>query len=220
MAALFSFPGCNLAGQASVIEAASSPWLACADEWRHKPIAGESPDKRLTEFASPMQRKPMYNNRGHFSTRTASSNGGKKQAPGYMSVAGMRVRSLYFYIGVALAVVVAGWFLWRLLNTAITTHFVMVAGVLLLVGNIREFLSRSTIYVQPDNSITLMNSLVGGALVCTWLASILTSFLWIPAVLLLGGAVPLVVSRTAAYSVYVQTAKRVGSGVRRSVGRF
>ncbi|NJN65510.1 MAG: hypothetical protein HC884_01770 [Chloroflexaceae bacterium] len=162
----------------------------------------------------------MYNNRGHFSTRTASPNGSKKQAPGYMSVAGFRVKSLYFSIGAVLAVLVVGWFLWRLLNTAITTHFVMVAGVLLLVANIREFLSRSTLYVQPDHSITLMNSLVGGALVCTWLASILTSLFWLPAVLLLGGAVPLVVSRAAAYSVYVQTARRVGSGVRRSVGRF
>jgi hypothetical protein len=86
----------------------------------------------------------------------------------------------------------------------------------LLLANIRELIGMS--YAQRG-STALLNSLIGGALLFAWLSQLAGALFWIPAVLLLVVAAPLVLGRVSVYSTYVQTARTAVTNVRRAVGR-
>ncbi len=142
--------------------------------------------------------------------------GGYNGDSNYSSVFGFRIRSMYLYIAVAVVVILAIYFVVRFLNTGLVMHFGMFAGVLLLLANVRELIGQP--YAQRSNT-ALLNSLVGGALIFAWLSQILSAFMWIPAILLIGVATPLAFGRASVYTMYVQTARNAMDGLRRAVGR-
>jgi hypothetical protein len=104
----------------------------------------------------------------------------------------------------------------RLLNTGLVMHFSMLAGVLLLLANLREVLGKS--YARHNNT-ALLNTLIGGALVFAWLSQFLGALLWVPAIAMLGIAAPLAIGRASVYQTYVRTARGAMGNLRHMAGR-
>lgn len=159
----------------------------------------------------------MYSGGGKYGSSPSGSNG---NGNGKINIFGFRVKALYVYIAAAFLGIIAVYFISRLLSTALEMHFAMAVGVLLLITNVRELLLVPYEQVQRHHSLSLMNSMLGGALACAWLGPMVSVLFWVLAVLLFAGAIPLAFSRSSAYALYVQTARKAGSNIRRGVGRF
>ena len=145
----------------------------------------------------------MYNGNG------SNSNGG------YTNVGGFRIKPIYLYVAAIIAVIVAIYFVMGFLQTSLVVHFGAFAGALLIVANLRELIGVSS---SQRGSAALLNLLVGGGLVFAWLAEVfLGRLFWIPAVLLVGIATPLIVGRANVYGAYITTARGAISGLRRTV---
>lgn len=134
----------------------------------------------------------------------------------YINIAGFYIKPTFFYIGLAVIFIIVLAFLIRMVNTSLAMHFGLVAGALLLLANVRELLGYA--YAQ-HNSTALLNCLIGGGLVCAWLSQTVSGLFWVPAVVLVAVALPLVLGRTSVYTTYVQAARTAFNGVRRAVGR-
>lgn len=131
-------------------------------------------------------------------------------------IGGWPIKPIYLYIALAVVVIVAIFLVLRFLNTSLVVHFGAYAGLLLLIANLRELLGSS--YGQKG-STALLNVLVGGALLFAWLSQLVSSLLWIPALILAGIATPLIFGRARVYSAYIDTAKTVAGSVRRTLVR-
>ncbi|MCG8349053.1 MAG: hypothetical protein MI924_14880 [Chloroflexales bacterium] len=158
----------------------------------------------------------MYDGNG-----SGNGNGGYNSGSGYngsryVNIGGFRIKPMYMYVAIGVVILLAIYFVMRFLNTGLVMHFGLVAGVLLLLANLRELIGMS--YAQRG-STALLNSLIGGALFFAWLSQLAGALFWIPAVLLMVVAVPLVLGRVSVYSTYVQTARSAVSNMRRAVGR-
>jgi hypothetical protein len=129
------------------------------------------------------------------------------------------VPPLYLYIGIGLVVLLGIWLLSSFFRAGIEGYFTLVAGVLLVLGNLRDLLANP--YAQRSN-IALLNTLIGGGLIFYFLGR--GSFpplggLWYaPAVLMMLIAAPLMIGRASVYSVYLGAARNVVGGIRRVVG--
>jgi hypothetical protein len=146
----------------------------------------------------------MYN-------RTGGNNGGR-----HTNIGGIPVKPLYLYLGLAVVVLVAIFFVVRFLNTNLVMHFSAYAGLLLLIANLRELIGNS--YGQKG-STALLNVMVGSALICAWLSQLLGVLLWVPALLLVAIATPLIFGRSRVYTAYLDTAKSIAGSVRRTIVR-
>ncbi|NTW03728.1 MAG: hypothetical protein HGA19_21050 [Oscillochloris sp.] len=135
---------------------------------------------------------------------------------GYTSVGGFRIKPVYLYVAGIIAVVVAIYLVMRFLNTSLALHFGAFAGVLLIIANLRELIGMS--YTQRG-STALLNLLVGGGLIFAWLAQFFGALLWIPAILLVGIATPLIFGRATVYKAYISTAQGAVDGLRRTIVR-
>ncbi|NOK60781.1 MAG: hypothetical protein GFH27_549289n236 [Chloroflexi bacterium AL-W] len=142
--------------------------------------------------------------------------GGNGNGNSYTNPGGFRIKPMYVYIGIAVVAIIALYFITQFLNTSLVMHFGVVAGALLLLANLRELLGQS---FSQRSSTALLNCLIGGALVCAWLSQIAGVLFWVPALILLGIAVPLSIGRASVYSTYVQTARGAVSNMRRAVNR-
>lgn len=124
------------------------------------------------------------------------------------------IRPLYLYIGIAVLALLALWFLSGLLSAGITAYFSLAAGVLLVLGNLREVLLNP----QFNRANTaLLNTLIGGALILFFVGSAFGALWFIPAVLALLVAAPLMLGRADVYGAYVLTARTAVDGVRRVI---
>lgn len=139
------------------------------------------------------------------------NNGGR-----YTRIGGVPIKPVYLYIVGALVLVAAIYFVMRFLNTSLVMHFSAFAGVLLLIANLRELLGNS--YGQRG-STALLNVLVGGGLIFAWLTQFLGALLWIPALILIGVATPLIFGRAGVYTAYLDTARSLAGNVRRTFVR-
>lgn len=147
----------------------------------------------------------MYNGNGNY-----NGNGG------YTTIGGFRIKPIYLYVAGIIAVVIAIYFVMRFLNTSLALHFGAYSGALLIVANLRELIGMS--YAQRG-STALLNLLVGGGLIFAWLASFFGPLLWIPAILMVGIATPLIFGRANVYRAYISTAQGAVDGIRRSIVR-
>ncbi len=144
-----------------------------------------------------------------------SGNGNGSQRP-YVLIGGYPVKPVYLIIGGVIIVGLLAYFLMRIFNTSLTMHFGAFAGALLLIANLRELLGYG--YTQRG-STALLNALLGGGLICAWLAQFFVLF-WIPALIAAGVATPLVFNRAGVYTVYLTTAaQRAVDQVRRTLAR-
>jgi hypothetical protein len=126
---------------------------------------------------------------------------------------------LYLYIGIGLVVLLGIWVISSLFQAGIEGYFTLIAGVLLVLGNLRDLLANP--YAQRSN-IALLNTLIGGGLIFYFLGRggfpPLGGLWYAPAVLMLLIAAPLMIGRASVYSVYLGTARNVVGGIRRVVG--
>jgi hypothetical protein len=126
---------------------------------------------------------------------------------------------LYLYIGIAAAVLLGIWLLSSFLRTGVEGYFTLVAGVLLVLGNLRDLIANP--YAQRSN-IALLNTLIGGGLIFFFLGRgsfpPLGGIWYVPAVLLLLLAAPLMIGRASVYTVYLGAARTAVGGIRRVVG--
>lgn len=146
----------------------------------------------------------MYNGNG-------GGNGGN-----YTRIGGYPIKPLYLYIGLAVLAVVAIYFVLNIFTTQLVMHFGAYAGLLLLIANVRELIGNS--YGQKG-STALLNVLIGAALLCAWLSQIITSLLWVPAILLVAIATPLIFGRARVYTAYLDTARNIAGSVKRTLVR-
>jgi hypothetical protein len=126
---------------------------------------------------------------------------------------------LYLYIGIGLALLFGIWLLSSFFRAGIEGYFTLVAGVLLVLGNLRDLIANP--YAQRSN-IALLNTLIGGGLIFYFLGRgafpPIGGFWYLPAVLLLLIAAPLMIGRASVYGVYLGAARNVVGGIRRAVG--
>lgn len=142
--------------------------------------------------------------------------GGDNSGGGYTRVGGWRIKPIYLYIAALIAVVVAIFFVLRFLNTSMVMHFGAYAGVLLLIANVRELIGSG---YGERGSTALLNTMVGGGLLCAWLAQFLGPLLWIPALVLVVIATPLIFGRASVYRGYIGAARGAADTVRRTLVR-
>jgi hypothetical protein len=135
---------------------------------------------------------------------------------GYVTIGGVRVKPMYLYAAGVIAVLVAIYFVMRFLDTSLVMHFGAFAGALLVIANLRELIGMS--YAQRG-STALLNLLVGGGLIFAWLAQFFGALLWLPAVLLVGIATPLIFGRANVYTAYLTTARTAADSIRRTLVR-
>jgi hypothetical protein len=132
---------------------------------------------------------------------------------GNRSIGGFRIPSIYIYVAVAIVAVIAISLVGGLLSAGMQAYFALGAGVLLLLGNVRELVS----YGQNAGA-ALMNTLIGGALVLFFLGNAFGWVWYIPALALLLAALPLGLRRAAVYTAYLDAARTMSNTVRRAVG--
>jgi len=148
----------------------------------------------------------MYNGNGNRSSNGATSRGAA-------------IPPLYLYLGIGLALLLGIWLLSSFFRAGIEGYFTLVAGVLLVLGNLRDLIANP--YAQRSN-IALLNTLIGGGLIFYFLGRgsfpPIGGFWYIPAVLMLLIAAPLMIGRASVYTVYLGTARSVVGGLRRVVG--
>lgn len=135
---------------------------------------------------------------------------------GYTTIGGFRIKPIYLYAAGILAVVVAIYFVMRFFSTSLVMHFGAFSGALLIIANLRELIGMS--YTQRG-STALLNLLVGGGLLFAWLTQFFGALLWLPALLFVGIATPLIFGRATVYKAYITTAQGAYEGIRRTVVR-
>lgn len=142
-------------------------------------------------------------------------NNGNGSRQSYVIIGGYPIKSIYVIIFGLIVLGLLIYLLLRFFNIGLTMHFSAFAGVLLLIANLRELLG--TGYTQRG-STALLNTLVGGGLICAWLAQFFV-FFWLPALLAVGVATPLVLNRSGVYATYLTTAQQAVERVRRTLVR-
>lgn len=149
----------------------------------------------------------MYNGNG---------NGNYNGNGGYTSVGGFRVKPIYLYIAGVIAVLVVLYFVMRFFSAGLLAHYGAFAGLLLLIGNLRELIGASS---AQRGSTALLNVLIGAGLICAWLVNFFGALLWIPALVLIGIAAPLILGQANVYRGYITAARGAADTVRRTLVR-
>lgn len=159
----------------------------------------------------------MYNGGSRYTPGNGS--GGSQRGGSTVRIGKYRVKTMYLYAAVALVGLVVllsvTSALMGVLTSNLLAHFGVIAGALLLLANGRELMGKPQMH---QRGMVLHNTLVGGALVCAWITQALALF-WLPALLLLGLAVPLALGRSGVYLTYTQAARNATESVRRVVER-
>ena len=155
------------------------------------------------------------NSGNNYTTEERDTNKRGYNSGNYISIGSFQVKPVYFYIAVAAAVMLLVAFVLSLLQAKLTLHFGLIAGILLLLANVRELLGYT--YGQ-HNSTALLNCIVGASLFFAWLTAFGALF-WLPALALIAVAIPLVMGRTSVYSTYVQFGRTAFNSIRRAIGR-
>ncbi|MBK9943139.1 MAG: hypothetical protein U0Z44_16930 [Kouleothrix sp.] len=129
------------------------------------------------------------------------------------------VPPLYLYIGIGILVLFGIWAVLSFFRAGISGYFALIAGVLLVLGNLRDLISNP--YMQRGN-VSLLNTLIGGGLIFFFLGEGgFPPFLWgwyIPAIVLMLIAAPLMLGRAVVYTAYINTARRAIGTVKNAVG--
>jgi hypothetical protein len=128
---------------------------------------------------------------------------------------GLVIPTLYIYVAIGILAVIVVSLVGGLLSAGVQAYFALAAGILLLLGNVRDLVRPA--YGQAAGG-ALMNTLIGAALALFFLGGAFGWVWYVPALLLLVLALPLGMRRAAVYTAYLDTARTVGDGVRRAVG--
>lgn len=124
------------------------------------------------------------------------------------------IRPLYLYIAIGVLALIALWFISGLLTAGITAYFSLAAGVLLVLGNLRDVIMNPVL--QKGNT-GLLNTLIGVGLILFFVGSAFGALWFIPAMLLLLLAAPLMLGRSEVYATYMLAARNTADTVRRTI---
>jgi hypothetical protein len=148
----------------------------------------------------------MYNGNGN-----SYGNGSYRRGSG--------IPPLYVYIGVGILVLLGIWLLLSFFRVGIDGYFALVAGILLVLGNLRDLIANP--YAQRGN-VSLLNTLIGGGLIFFFLGKggfPPLGWVWyVPALVMMLIAAPLMLGRAAVYTAYVGAARKAIGTVRQAVG--
>lgn len=142
--------------------------------------------------------------------------GGSNGSGNTPRIGGFVIKPIYLYIAGAIAVLVVAMLVFRFLNTSLVMHFGAYAGALLLIGNLRELIGQG---YGDRGSTALLNVLVGGGLIFAWIAQLFGALFWIPAIILLAIATPLIFGRATVYKGYITAARGAVDSARRTFVR-
>lgn len=116
------------------------------------------------------------------------------------------------YVLALVGVLVAIYFVYQLLTAGLQAYLALIAGVMLLIGNLPE-LVRSL--QQRELGHVMLNTLVGVALICYFIGSIIAAPLfWSLSILSLIAALPLTLNRAAVARTYVNAARNMAAQAR------
>ncbi|MFV9503126.1 MAG: hypothetical protein AB4911_01030 [Oscillochloridaceae bacterium umkhey_bin13] len=142
--------------------------------------------------------------------------GGNNGGSNYTRIGGFQIKSIYLYIAGGIAVLLVALLVFQFLNTSLVMHFGAYAGALLLVGNLRELIGQG---YGERGSTALLNVMVGGGLIFAWLAQLFGALFWIPAIILVAIATPLIFGRATVYRGYITAARGAVDSARRTFVR-
>ncbi|HNP85721.1 MAG: hypothetical protein JST60_09890 [Chloroflexi bacterium SZAS-1] len=129
------------------------------------------------------------------------------------------VPSLYLYIAIGVLVLFGIWALLSFFRVGIDGYFALVAGILLVLGNLRDLIANPS--MQRSN-VSLLNTLIGGGLIFFFLGKggfpPFMAGWYIPAIVLMLIAAPLMLGRAVVYTAYLNTARRAIGTVKGLVG--
>jgi hypothetical protein len=132
---------------------------------------------------------------------------------------GWGIPPLYLYIGIGILALLGIWLLLSFFRAGIDGYFALAAGILLVLGNLRDLIANP--YAQRGN-VSLLNTLIGGGLIFFFLGKgnfpPLGAIWYVPAVILMLIAAPLMLGRAAVYTAYVGAARKAIGTVRQVVG--
>ncbi len=127
----------------------------------------------------------------------------------------------YLYIGIGLVVLLGIWFLMGFVRAGVEGYFALAAGILLILGNLRELI-RSP-FVGRENT-ALLNTMIGGGLITYFLGRggfpPIGAVWYVIAVGLLLAAAPLMLGRASVYGAYVQQGRKALGTVKNMVGSY
>jgi hypothetical protein len=155
----------------------------------------------------------------HIANGLVTPGKGKAMYNGNRYLNGRNIPSLYVYIGIGLLVLLGIWFVSGFINAGVEGYFALAAGVLLILGNLRELISNP--YPSRSN-MAMLNTMIGGGLVAFFLGRggfpPIGAIWYVPAVALLILAAPLMIGNAAIYSRYLGVARDGVARARRAVG--
>jgi hypothetical protein len=126
---------------------------------------------------------------------------------------------VYLYIGIGALILLGIWLLAGFFRASLESYFALAVGVLLVLGNLRDLIANP---MPGRSNVSLMNTLLGGGLIFYWLGNggfpPLGGIWFVPAVLMLLIAAPLMLGRAAVYTAYVGAARKAIGTVRSAVG--
>jgi hypothetical protein len=132
---------------------------------------------------------------------------------------GSGIPPLYLYIGIGILVLLGIWLLLSFFRAGIDGYFALAAGILLVLGNLRDLIANP--YAQRGN-VSLLNTLIGGGLIFFFLGKggfPPLGWIWyVPALVMMLIAAPLMLGRAAVYTAYVGAARKAIGTVRSAVG--
>jgi hypothetical protein len=120
-------------------------------------------------------------------------------------------RDTWIYVFAIIGVLVAVYVLYSLLTAGLQAYIALIAGVMLLIGNIPD-LVRSL--QQRELGTAMMNTLIGLALVTYFLGALLPWLFYPLSILLLVAAAPLAINRVGVTRAYVNAGRAIASQAR------
>ena len=143
----------------------------------------------------------------------------RHQADGGPSRRRSGIPPTYLYIGIGILVLFGIWALLSFFRAGIDGYFALAAGVLLVLGNLRDLIANP--YQQRGN-VSLLNTLLGGSLIFFFLGKggfPPIGWAWyLPAIVMMLIAAPLMLGRAVVYTAYVNTARKAIGTVKNVVG--
>ena len=146
---------------------------------------------------------------------------GSRYSSGRTPGTGRRVSSMYVYLGIGVIALIVIWMLAGFLRAGVEGYFALAAGILLILGNLRDLI-RSP-FIGRENT-ALLNTLIGGGLITFFLGRggfpPLGVVWYVIAIALMLIAAPLMLGRASVYTAYLGTARNAVSTVRRVIGSY
>ncbi len=131
------------------------------------------------------------------------------------------IPAVYLYAAIGILALVLIWFVAGFFRAGIEGYFALVSGILLVLGNLRDLIANP--YPQRSNT-ALLNTLIGGGLIFFFLGKgafpPIGAIWYVPALILLLIAAPLMLGRASVYGMYLGAARNAFGSVRRTLGAW